>query len=141
MRQENITQQYVNKLSYEIVGAAIDVHKEMGPGLLESIYEECLFKELKNRKIQVERQKPIQIFYKGSEVRRPLVIDLLVEDLVVVELKSKDELQPIDEAQILSYLRLARKPKGLLINFNVTNITSHGLKPFVNDHFANLPKD
>lgn len=140
VKSEKITQTSINQMAYEVVGGAIEVHKELGPGLLESIYEECLCTELIFRGFKVSRQVPVPIFYKGKKVKQPLFLDILVDDLIVVELKSKEELHPIDSAQILSYMKLCKKPKGLLINFNVENIANEGLEPFVNEYFADLPK-
>ena len=134
-----ITKSYVNKIAYDIVGAAIEVHKELGPGLLESIYEECLCHELTLRGYMVNRQQAVPVIYKDKGVKNPFVLDLLVNDIVIVELKSKDCFHPIDSAQILSHLKLSKRPKGLLINFNVTNITKEGLIPFVTEYFAQLP--
>ena len=133
------TKSSINQLAYEIVSCAIEVHKEIGPGLLENIYEESLHYELLLRGYKVKRQLEIPIMYKGHELRRPLVLDLLVNEQIIVEIKAKDMLHPIDEAQILTYMKLAEKPKGLLINFNVINITKEGLRPFVNEYFRNLP--
>lgn len=107
-----------NELTAEIIGAAIEVHRHLGPGLLESAYEECLCRELSLRGIGVERQKPLPVAYKGQELDCGFRIDLLVED-VVVELKSVEELLPVHEAQLLTYLKLSGKQIGLIINFNV----------------------
>jgi GxxExxY protein len=135
-----ITKKYVNDLSYLIVGCAIEVNKQMGPGLLESVYERCLIDELKSQNIDLESQVKIPILYKEKDLGGHLIIDILVEDLIIVELKSVDELIPIYEAQLLSYLKLTNKPKGLLINFNSTNITKSTI-PLVTKLFAELPED
>ncbi|MFZ4591443.1 MAG: GxxExxY protein [Ignavibacteria bacterium] len=103
----------------KIIGCAIEVHKELGPGLLESVYEECLQYELLNNGLFVERQKNIPLIYKNIKLASNLVLDLLVENTVVVELKSVDILKPIHEAQLISYLKLSGIHTGLLIKFNV----------------------
>ena len=108
-----------DELSKTIIGCAIEVHRLMGPGLLESVYEECLAYELVQAKISLERQKPIPLIYKGVALGSDLKIDLLVSGLVVVELKSVDMLLPIHDAQVLTYLRLTGCKLGLLFNFNV----------------------
>jgi GxxExxY protein len=114
----------VQKLRYEdltreIIGAAIEVHKTVGPGLLEGVYEECLCHELKLRNLSFERQLIVPIIYKGVALDCGYRLDLVVENTVIVELKSVDRIHPIFEAQLLTYMRLLNKPVGLLINFNV----------------------
>lgn len=106
-------------LTEKIIGLAIEVHKDLGPGLLESVYEECLHYELLNNGLFVERQKNIPIIYKNIKLESNLVLDLLVENSVIIELKSVDTLKPIHEAQLISYLKLTGIHVGLLINFNV----------------------
>jgi GxxExxY protein len=108
-----------DKLTSDIIGAAIEVHRFLGPGLLESTYEACLSYELRLRNLKVEQQKPLPIVYKNVMLECGYRLDLLVEDQVVVELKSVHELAPVHEAQLLSYLRLRGGGRGLLINFNV----------------------
>lgn len=120
----------VNQITQSIIGAAIDVHKGLGPGLLESAYEECLCHELDLRKIAFERQKPVPIVYKGRTLNCGYRLDLLVEDIVVVEIKAVQELLPIHEAQLLTYLRLGSWKVGLLINFNVP-LLKRGIKRVV----------
>lgn len=134
-----ITQEYINQISYEIVGCAIEVHKNLVPGLLESVYEECLIEELIGKGLSVERQKPVLISYKNKQLGTPLKLDLLVNSEIVIELKSVDVIHPIFKAQLLSYLKLSNKPKGLLINFNCENITK-SLIPLVTEEFSKLPK-
>jgi GxxExxY protein len=107
-------------LSRVIVGAAIEVHRQLGPGLLESAYEACLAHELQSRRIAVERQKPIGVAYKGIQLDAGFRIDLLVEQCVVVERKTVESLASIHEAQMLTYLRLTGCKLGMLLNFNVT---------------------
>jgi GxxExxY protein len=106
-------------LTNQIVGAAIDVHRSLGPGLLESVYEECLCFELGVRGLSFARQLEVPLVYKGTNLSSNLRIDVLVEDTVVVELKSIAAVLPIHEAQLLTYLRLMKREVGLLINFNV----------------------
>ena len=112
----------INDLSYKIIGCAYDVHKILGPGLLESTYEKCLCFELDKLGIKYDRQKELPINYKGMTLDNGYRIDILVEDKIVIELKSVDILKPIHSAQLLTYLKLSKKPLGLLINFNVTNL-------------------
>lgn len=120
----------LNTLTQAIIGAAIAVHRELGPGLLESTYETCLVYELKDRGLLVERQKALPITYRGIRLERGYWIDVLVERAVVVELKAVDHLESIHEAQVLSYLRLSRCRVGLLINFNVS-VLKEGIRRFV----------
>jgi GxxExxY protein len=111
-----------NALSHTILGAAVEVHKELGPGLLESVYEEALIVELFGRGIAVARQKEVPLTYKGRALQSNLRLDLVVENLVIVEVKAIERLTGIHEAQLLTYLRLAHKKLGLLINFNATTL-------------------
>ena len=134
-----ITQELVNDIAYKIVGCAIEVHKQLGPGLLESVYELCLIDELKNCGLSVRSQIHIPIQYKDKNLGGILKLDLLVNDLVIVEIKAVEIMIPVYKAQLLSYLKLSGKPKGLLINFNCENITNQ-LTPMVTEVFANLPK-
>jgi GxxExxY protein len=134
------TQKEINQLAYEIVGLAIEVHKNLGPGLLESIYEECLIEELISEGYEVKSQVKLPLVYKKKKLKNKLIIDLLIEDTIIVELKSVETLIPVFSAQLLTYMKLSQKPKGLLINFNCENITKEGLIPLVNTHFSDLPK-
>ena len=126
-----------NTLTHEIIGAAIEVHRLLGPGLLESAYEECLCRELSLRNLGVERQVPIPLVYKDIKLECGYRIDVVVEKKVVLELKSIDCFAPVHEAVMLTYLRLSGYPVGLLINFNVT-ILKDGIRRFV---FDPSPKD
>ncbi len=119
-----------NTLSNQIIGAALEVHRQLGPGLLESAYEECLAYELSLRNIPFERQKPVPVVYKGVQLDCGFRLDLLVGDLVVVELKAVDALMPIHQAQVLTYLKLTGCKLGLLINFNVLRLRE-GIKRMV----------
>ena len=111
--------QYLNGISKKIIGCAIEVHKELGAGLLESVYETCLILELEKQGLHVESQVDSPLYYKGQLTDKKFRIDLLVENEVIVELKSVNEVLPIYEAQLLTYLKLANKHLGLIINFNV----------------------
>ncbi len=124
-------------LTRSVIGAAIEVHRNLGPGLLESIYETCFADELERRGIRFTRQVPLDIEYKGKRLDGGLRIDLLIEDRVVIELKAVDQVNAVHEAQLLSYMRLARKPVGLLINFNVP-VLHDGVKRRILSEF--LPK-
>jgi GxxExxY protein len=136
-----MTQKELTELGYKIVGCAIEVHKQLGPGLLESIYEECFIEELKLNDFEVLAQEKIPLVYKGKILKSELKLDLLINECVIVELKAIDEIHSIHKAQLLSYLKLTGVPKGLLINFNCENISKSGLVSLVTDKFANLPKE
>lgn len=112
----------INDITYEIRGAIYDIYKELGPGLLESVYEEALCFELEKRGLKVKRQVEVPIHYKGNELKTPLRLDLLVEDKVIVELKSVEEMKPVFAKQLLAYLRLMDKRIGVLVNFNIEDI-------------------
>lgn len=127
-----MSKEEANRLSNVIIGAAIDVHRELGPGLLESAYEACLKYELIQKGLRVEHQVPQPVIYKGIHLDCGYRLDLLVEDLVILELKTVESLQPIHIAQLLTYLKLKRRWLGLLINFNVP-ILKQGIKRLVND--------
>jgi len=119
-----------DSLSKEIIGSAIEVHKLLGPGLLESTYEECLMYELSRKGLKVERQKPLPIIYKEIKLDYGYRLDLVVENKVIIELKSIDGFAPVHEAQILTYMKLSNIKVGLLINFNVT-VLKNGLKRYI----------
>ena len=135
-----MTQKYVNDLTYKIIGAAIEVHKEIGPGLLESIYEKCLSHLLKEKGLKIVHQQKVPLVFKGLYLDCDLRFDLLVEDLIIIEIKAIDMFLPIHEAQLLTYLKLLNKPKGILINFNCANLFREGQKTMVTELFARLPK-
>ncbi len=135
-----ITQKYINDISYKIVGCAIEVHKQVGPGLLESVYHSCLIEELKNNNLDVRSQIHIPVNYKGKDLGGILKLDILVNNLIIVELKAVDVMIPLYNAQLLSYLKLANIPKGLLINFHSENIVQQ-LVPMVTEEFSKLPKE
>lgn len=133
-----MTRSYLDDLTYKIIGAAIEVHKALGPGQLESVYHRCMEVELAERKIAYKSEQPVDITYKGILIKTDLRCDLLVGDAIVVELKAVQEVLPVHKAQILSYMSLLEKPKGILINFNVTNIYNEGQQTFVNKLFERL---
>jgi len=122
----------LNKLTEQIIGAAIHVHRALGPGLLESAYEACLRQELVTRGMAVERQKPLPLSYGHVALDCVYRMDMVVEDAVVVEVKSVTKLDRVHEAQLLSYLKLSKKCVGLIINFNVNVLTENGIKRRVN---------
>ena len=124
----------ITRLSYEIMGFAIEVHKELGPGLLESIYEKCLIFELNKNGFNVVNQLSIPIKYKEIELDSNFRLDLLVNDLIIVEIKSVVQLLPIHQAQLLTYMKLLKKPQGLLLNFNSTNLSKESV-PLINEYF------
>jgi GxxExxY protein len=136
-----LTQKYLDELTYEIVGAAIEVHKIMGRGLLESVYHQCLKEELLHRKINFLTEARIPVLYKNKELEVDFRCDLFVEKCLVVELKSVNEMTNVFEAQLLTYMKLLKSPKGILINFNCANIFKHGQKTYVNEFFNLLPKN
>lgn len=121
-----------NQISYQIRGAIYDVYKELGPGLLESVYEEALCYELEKRGLNVERQKQVPVLYKGVVLRADLRIDLLIEDKVIVELKSVSEMKDVFFKQTLTYCKLLNKKLGLLVNFNVDDILDGAIFRIVN---------
>jgi GxxExxY protein len=128
----------LNRITESIIGAAIEVHRALGPGLLESAYEECLTFELMQRGLKVEQQKPLPVVYREVKLDCGYRLDLLVEEAVIVEVKAVDHLAPIHKAQLLSYLRLSGCKVGLLINFNV-KVLKDGIRRVVND-FPDSPR-
>jgi GxxExxY protein len=125
-------QSRLNHLSGQIIGAAIEVHRELGPGLLESVYGLCLREELRNRKLHVDSQLPLPVSYKGRPLGKDLIVDIMVENSVILELKAVEGILPVHQAQLLSYLRLTGKPVGLLLNFHVSVMTQ-GIARIVNN--------
>lgn len=136
---ENPTKTALDKLTYEIIGAAIYVHKILGPGLLESIYHECMKIELEERGIKFRSEYKTTLVFRGRELTTELRCDLFVEDIIVVELKAVEQLLPVHNAQVLSYMKIFNVPKGILINFNCANIFREGQQTFVNELFHSLP--
>jgi GxxExxY protein len=133
-----ITKSSLKDLVYQVNGAAIEVHKNIGAGLLENVYHQCLKKELELRKINFSSELQIPLNYKGYELESKLRCDLLIENSLVVALKSVTEINPIFDAQLLTYMNLLKVPIGLLINFNVKNIYYEGQKTMVNEYYRML---
>jgi GxxExxY protein len=136
-----ITQKYLDELTYAIIGCAIEVHKQLGPGLIESVYEKCFNRELFLKGVNYKTQLWVPIEYKGLNLEADLRLDVLAEDLILVELKAIEGILPVHHAQVLTYMKLLKKPKGILINFNCTNIFKEGQKTFVNEYYAALSKE
>lgn len=136
--QREITKKYLDELTYEVIGAAIEVQKIMGRGLLESVYHECMKVELKLRNISFLSEHKILAIFKDHALKVDFRCDLLVENCLIIELKATNEMHPIFEAKLLNYMNLLKIPKGILINFNSSNIFSEGQKTFVNEYFKLL---
>lgn len=134
-----ITKSYLTNLVYKVNGAAIEVHKTIGPGLLESVYHQCLKYELFKRNINFVSEMKVPIHYKEINFETDLRCDLLVEGCLIVELKSVNKIEPIFEAKLLSYMKLLNIAEGLMINFNVLNIYRDGQKKYVNELYRDLP--
>lgn len=130
----------LDELTYKVIGAAIEVHRSVGPGLLESVYHRCLTREFEVLGLNYSSEHLVPIHYKGCNFETALRCDFLVEDLLVVEIKSVAAFAPIFDAQLLTYMNLLEKPKGVLLNFNVVNIFSEGQKTMVNRVFTALPE-
>lgn len=138
MRQQ-LTKRYLNDLTYAVIGAAIEVHKSIGPGVLESVYHRCVKRELELRGLHYQSELVVDLEYKGETIAADLRCDLLVENALVVELKAVDALVPVHEAQLLTYMTLFEKPKGILMNFTCSNIFKEGQRTFVSEAFRRLP--
>jgi GxxExxY protein len=123
----------LNELSEQIIGAAIEVHRALGPGLLEAPYLECLCHELEKRQLKFVREKPLQLVYGEVRLACAYRLDLLVEDSIIVEVKSVVKIDRVHEAQLISYLKISRKRLGLLFNFNVRNLSRDGIVRKVNE--------
>jgi GxxExxY protein len=133
-----LTKSYLKDLTYQINGAAIEVHKFLGPGLLESIYHKCLKKELDVRGISFTSELLVPINFKGLDFDTNLRCDLFIENCIVLELKTVDYFAPIHQAQLLTYMKLLEAPKGILYNFNSVNLYKEGQMTLVNEYFRNL---
>jgi GxxExxY protein len=133
-----MTKKEVTEMSYHVTGCAIRVHKELGPGLLESVYQKCLKYELVKNGFKVKQQVNVPVIYDEIEIDTDLRLDLIVNDTIIVELKAIEHILPVHEAQLLTYMKLLKIPQGLLINFFTDNITK-SLKPMVNEIFKQLP--
>ncbi|MBI3882955.1 MAG: GxxExxY protein [Sphingobacteriales bacterium] len=134
-----MTQKYVNDIAYSIVGCAIEVHKHLGPGLLESVYHSCMLEELSRYDFNTQSEVWVPVIYKNKILESKLKLDILVNDLIIIELKAQENLIPLYKAQLLSYLKLTGKPKGLLINFHTENIVKDAVS-LVTDRFSMLSK-
>ena len=134
-----ITKSYLTDLTYHVTGAAIEVHKSIGPGLLESIYHKCLIHELSLRGINFESEFKVPIIYKGLKTQVDLRCDLVIENIMPIELKAVEKILPIHEAQLMTYMKLLNAPKGILLNFNVVNLYRDGQKTLVSERFRSLP--
>lgn len=135
-----ITQKYSNELTYKITGACIEVHKIVGPGLFENVYHECLKREFEMREIAYKSELQIPLDYKGKLIDCTVKCDFLIEDLIVLELKSVKEFQNVHRAQTLNHMNLLKVPKAILVNFNVSNLYHEGHETFVSEQFRNLPQ-
>lgn len=135
---KNVTRSYLSELTYLVNGAAIEVHKILGPGLLESVYHDCLKHELSLRNVNFVSEMLVPLTYKGLALEVGLRCDLLVEECLVVELKAVESILPIHEAQILTYMNILQAPKGLMLNFHCMNIYKQGQKTYVNRLFSQL---
>ncbi|CAN5310986.1 GxxExxY protein [soil metagenome] len=136
-----LTQKYLDEITYEVLGAAIEVHKTVGRGLLESVYHHCLKEELYHRKINFLTEMAVPLIYRDKLIDVDFRCDLFVENCLVVELKSVAQMSTVFEAQLQTYMKLLKAPKGILINFNCKNIFKEGQKTFVNEYFRILPRD
>jgi GxxExxY protein len=126
-----------NELSGEIIEACIEVHKELGPGLMESVYEICLISVLKRKKLNPKQQVSLPVIFKGEKLNKEFVIDILVDDKIILELKSVEAILPVHEAQLVTYLKLADKKLGLLVNFNVPLLTQ-GIRRKINGNLNSV---
>lgn len=133
-----MTKDSVDKLCYKVLGCAIEVHKQLGPGLLESVYEKCFLRELELNKIRYRAQVGLPVYYKGVSLDVNFRVDVLVEETLVVELKAADALLPVHTAQLLTYMKLLEKPKGIIVNFNCANIFKEGQRTMINEYFRSL---
>jgi GxxExxY protein len=128
-----ITKEEREELAKKVIGAAIEVHKQLGPGLLESVYEHCMIDELLRRNIKVRSQISVPLFYKGKELNKEFKLDLLIEEELIIELKAVENLIPLYEVQLLTYLRLTNKTLGLVINFNEV-LLKNGIRRVINGY-------
>lgn len=132
-----MTKRELNKIGYDIIAAAIEVHKEIGPGLLESVYQICLVQELKSRGYLVEQEVQVPILYKGVDVNTILRADIVLNKMFIIEVKATKEYNAIFEGQTLTYMKFLKCPKGIIINFFTNKITDSSVH-LVNDIFRNL---
>lgn len=135
-----MTRTEIDNLTRVIIGCAIDVHKELGPGLLEKAYERALIMILKEKGLEVKSQVYVPVIFRGVEISDALRLDIIVNNLIIIEIKAVSALTSLHEAQLLTYLKLMKKPKGILINFNCNNIFYEGQKTLVNEYYFELEK-
>jgi len=133
-----ITKTYLKDLVYQVNGAAIEVHRALGPGLLESVYHKCMKQELKDRKIQFKSEIVVPVHYKGLDLDADLRCDFFIENILAVEIKAVEYVLPVHEAQLMTYMKLLEVPLGLMINFNVTHIFKDGQRTYVNELYKLL---
>lgn len=133
------TKKYIDDLTYKALGCCINVHRELGAGLLENVYHQCLIEEFKHQQISFSSELTIPVQYKNIEIDTKLRADFFIENCLVLELKSVSEIKPIFEAQLLTYMKLLKAPKGILVNFNCNNLMREGQKTYVNNLYRNLP--
>lgn len=133
-----VTKTQLREITYDVIGAAIEIHKALGPGLLESVYYECMKHELTLRQINFLTEISMPVCYKQIEVASNLRCDLFIENCLAVEVKASKTIEPIFEAQILTYMKLLKAPQGLILNFNCVNIFSEGQKTYINDFYRFL---
>ncbi len=134
-----VTKSYLKNLIYKVNGAAIEVHKALGPGLLESVYHKCLKYELSERGVYYQSELVVPVNYKGLKLDAELRCDFFIANILPVEIKAVDGIVPVHEAQLMTYMKLLKAPEGLLINFNVTHMFKEGQKTYVNELYRNLP--
>ena len=132
------TQKYINELTYKITGACIEVHKIVGPGLFENVYHECLKREFQLLGLKYQSELEIPLNYKDVIINCKVKCDFLIEDLIVLELKSVSELNNLYRAQTMNYMNLLKVPKSILVNFNVNNLYHEGHETFVSKYFSRL---
>ena len=135
-----LTKSYLDQLTYKVNGACIEVHKVLGPGLVESVYHQCLKQEFALRGINFQSEMTIPINYKGIYVESEFRCDFLIEKALILEIKAVQLMQPIFQAKLMTYMNLTEKPKGILVNFNVTHLMNEGHQTFVNEIYRNLPE-
>lgn len=133
------TKKHIDNLTYRVLGCCINVHRELGAGLLESVYHQCLIEEFKHQQISFSSELIIPVQYRSIEIDTKLRTDFFIENCLVLELKSVSEIKPIFEAQLLTYMKLLKAPKGILVNFNCNNLMREGQKTYVNNLYRNLP--
>ena len=133
-----LTRKYLEELEYQVTGACIEVHKQLGPGLLERVYHQCLAREFQFKNILFSSEHVVKIIYRDLELDSLLRADFLVERCLIIEVKAVEIILPIHKAQILTYMKLLKAPKGLLVNFNCNNIVQEGKTSFVNDFYREL---